>query len=634
MIQNLRYYSDNWFFKGLLGLIVCAFVFFGVGDLIKSLVYDRPIAVVGSDSISMEELDFSVKNDLEKIKMSVKKNITLADLNASAFVQRSLDNLISKHLLKQEQENLKIVASDDIVRQNIHTLTPFLKDGKFNIEQFRAVLQNNRLSEQKLVTEIRSQIINQQYFSSFLDAAALPSYYKKILLDSITKRIAFSTLYIDFNAVSLDEKISDQDIESYYSTNTEGYKKPETRDVDVLVLDIDKLSKKINVDENDLKKTYEDRKDIYASPEKRTFKKYAFENEKDAQSFLKDIESKILPDASLKKIKYVKIEEIKDKTRIDLEGDEADTVFSLEKGVASTEIEKDEKFYVYIVDQINKQQIKPFDQVRKEIEKDIRIERFSEEYKNLKNKIEDDLASGITLKEIASSLKLNIITMNKITNNMTNIVDINNDLKGFEKDLLEQSFNLTEGNASNVIDISFDKSFIIYINKITPESIPELSQIKDLVRKDLEKEKKREKAHALAQKISVSAKKSSDLEKEAIAHKYVFKPQIVYSRFSIQEEKELIDNSSISVLDRAFSMPFNRATFGEIKNGFLVVMPLMEASDKAIKSDTVESLSKRIDNISNEAVMGLLINRLKSKYSVNIKSKNLEYFLKLITRVD
>ncbi|MBP9752544.1 MAG: SurA N-terminal domain-containing protein [Proteobacteria bacterium] len=631
MIQNLRQYSDNWFFKGLLGLIVLCFVFFGVGDLIRNIIYDRPIAKVGKHTVSMEELDRALKIEVQRIQSIKKAPVSMEELNKLGFVEKILDRIVAQHLLEQEINNLKIVVSDSVVRQNIKGLQPFLKDGQFDAALYKSVLQNIGISEQNLVKDIRRQILDQQYFLSFSDAATISPYYRDILIDGMIKKRSFASVTVNLNAITLTQKITPEDVEDFYNSHKDYYKKPESRDLTVLKLDLEKLSQKIDVQDEELKKIYEDRKSTYSDPEKRTIKKVTLKTEDEAKNILDLLKDQKNIKDVIKKQKDLNVEAFENITKKDWKEDNAEKIFNLGLNENSGIIRQQNEFSIYVVEGINPEKQKSFDVVKAEILKEIKIERFQETYKTIKHKIEDDLAGGSKIEDVAKEHSLDFHFVKGLTKDGDALTHVKA-LKDMEKHIIDQAFELSEGNASNVIDTSYDKSVVVFVSKIHAEHVPELKDIKDKVEKDATSEKKHKKGAELVQKIAQEAKSAADLSKFAAQNHFSFVTDRSYSRLSIAEDKELLATKVVGVFDKAFSLPLNRAIASATVDGFIVVMPVKEMNDKSIDQTKKQEIIKRLNGLMHDAIAWLMVETLKSKYSVDIKSKNLEAFLKIILK--
>lgn len=629
MIQNLRQYADNWYFKGFLGLVVFGFIFLGVGDLIRSLVYDRPIAVVGDTSISMEELDRTIRTELKRIQVTQKVQVNLSDLEQYGFIDKMLEKLIAQHVLTQELDRLKIVASDSTIRNNVTHLQPFLKNGVFDPALFDTFLKNTGLTEQGLVRDMRKQIMDQQYFLSFSIAASLPDFYKDILLKAMLQKRVFASVTIDASKITITDKIKEEDVEAFYNDNKDHYRKAESKDLQVLLIDIAERAKNISVSDADLKDAFENRKDLYATPEKRSFKKITAPTQEAAEQVLKVFKETKSLNTVLNTVKDVKVEDINPLSLDMIKGQAGEDLFKLKPAEFSGILADDIGFSIYMVDKIIPALKKTFYDVKAELLKDIQIERYQDDFKKLKNKLEDDLAGGRKMEEIAKELNTNILTLSNISMDQKDLKI--KALQGFEKDVLEQAQQLGENNASNVIDVTSDKSIIVFVQKVTPEHLPEFSVLKKNVTDDYTNYQKRVKASKIAQEIS-NAKTVGQMAELASKNAVTMKTNITFSRMQIAEDKSLQENGAIMIYDRGFALPLGKAIAGPIKEGFFVLMPEKEIEKSQMDQAKKDELLKRFDGLMHESMANLLIESLKKRYKVDIKKERLDAYKKMINK--
>lgn len=629
MIQSLRHYSESWLFKAFLAVVVFCFVFIGVADLIRSFIYDRPIAIVGEHSISQEEFDRFLRNDIRRIQMATKSQISLQDLNEFGFVEKVLDRLIAQHLLEQEMKRLKVVVSENTIRNNAQSMEPFIRDGRFDPTQFKAVLRNAGITEQILVQDMRKQLIQQQYFLTFAQASVLPAYYRDVLLTAMLQKRAFSTVFIPTQKMIVDQKdLSVEALKQFYEAHKEDYKTSEKRDITVLYFDLKKMTENIQVSEEELKAAYNNKSDIYVDPEKRDVYKISFPTQADFEqlktSFANDFSALEKSNPNLK----IEKKGIISKGTLSPEDDEI--VFSLNAGELSEQVQHDMGYAVYVVKSIIPQKQKTFEEVKASLLLEMRIERFSEDYRKMRNAIEDELAGGAKINEILSSYPAlkSIPLVGLQGDNVENLPDY---LQAAKAEILQQAFDLTEGSSSNFLNIDPYSGVIIFVDKIYPENIPAYDEVKNAVQKDFMDNKQAEKARALAQKISSESKNIGSLAKLASQNGVTLETNQVYSRITAVDSKKLQDMNAVNIVDRAFALPLNQTIFAPVKNGFLVIM-----AEKNIKDDfdqaKKEEVLKKFEQLMYDSVAMLLTENLRKNYKVVIKQENLDNYLKSIMR--
>lgn len=630
MIQSLRYYSESWFFKAFLTLIVFCFVFIGAGDVIRSIMFDRPIATVGKHSISQEEFDRTLRNDIARIQEATKSQLTINDLNQFGFIEKVLERLIAQHLLQQEIERLGITISENTIRNNARTMEPFLQDGQFDPTQFKTVLKRVGLTEQALVQDIRKQLTQQQYFSTFAGALVLPPFYKDMLLTAMLQKRAFSVVTIDPKNITVNESsITDENLRQFYDTQKESYKELEKRDITVVYFDLKKLSQPHAVTEEEIKDFYEKRKETYITPEEREIYKIFAPTETKLEEARKEIDSAKNIEKLTDKVKEISVEHLGLLKKNNLPENASDFILDTEAGKYSQARKEALGFVMYFVKKISPQKQKELGEVQQEIREEISLERFQEDYKNMRNKIEDDIAAGTNLNDVIASHKLEKFKFNKIS--METSFKDEKALKDIEKDIKQQAFDLTEESSGNVLEATPYKSFMVVVDKIYPEHILEFDDVKSRVKKEIIEQKKEEKAEEIGKKIANAVKNPESLAKLCKENNLTVEMHKIYSRKSAAEDDSLQKKGLLNAIDRAFSIPLNKAMFAAIKDGFAIIMPEKDIQSTFNEKEKADML-KRFDQLMYESITTFLTDDLKKYYSVSIKKENLDAYLKLITK--
>jgi peptidyl-prolyl cis-trans isomerase D len=630
MIQSLRYYSESWLFKAFLALIVFCFVFIGAGDLIRSLIYDRPIAIVGKHTISQEEFDRTLRNDIARIQAATKSQLTIQDLNQFGFVEKVLERLIAQHLLQQEVERLGITTSETAIRNNARTMDPFLHEGQFDPTQFQTVLKRAGLTERALVQDIRKQLTQQQYFSTFAGASVLPPFYRDMLLTAMLQKRAFSIAVIDPKNVAVDDStITLDDLKQFYEEQKDTYKEQEKRDIAVIYLDLKKLAQAHAITAEEIKEFYEKRKETYITPEEREIYKIFAPTETKLEEVRKEIDTAKSVDKLREKVKDIRIEHLGLLKKNNFPESDADFILDTEAGKYSQAHQEGLGFVIYFVKKILPQKQKDLSEVQQEIREEISLERFQDDYKNMLNKIEDEIAAGANLDDIIASYKLEKFKFNKFS--METSLKDEKKLDDIEKDIKQQAFDLTEGSSGNILEATPYKSFMVVVDKVYPEHVLEFEEVKARVKKEIINEKKEKKAEELAKKIVSAVKNPESLAKLCKEHHLTLETNKVYSRKTAAEDDSLQKKGLLNPIDRAFSMPLNKATFSATKDGFVIVMPEKDIQSTFDEKEKADML-KRFEQLMYESMATFLTDDLKKYYNVSIKKANLDAYLKLITK--
>jgi peptidyl-prolyl cis-trans isomerase D len=179
-----------------------------------------------------------------------------------------LDQLINERVLLDANKDLGISVTDERIKREILSVPAFQKDGKFDPDTYKMLLQAQNMSPRSFEERVREDLavreLPQQIGSAVLVTdAELDAYLR--LKDQ--RR--------DFRFVKLDKPapdtapVSDEEIQAYYKEHTAEFTTPERVALDYLELDGSKVEVNATPDDAVLKERYEKEKSRYVSAEQR-----------------------------------------------------------------------------------------------------------------------------------------------------------------------------------------------------------------------------------------------------------------------------------------------------------------------------------------------------------------------------
>ena len=194
----------------------------------------------------------------------------------------------------------------------------------------------------------------------------------------------------------------------YFEDRKALFRAPEYRKVAVLVLTPDEIAKTIEVSDADAKREYDDHLARYSTPERRDVQQIAFPNEDDARKAAEKI-------AGGQWFEAIAIERglkpadnnlgLVAKTGI-ADPAIAEAAFALKEGEVSEPIKGRFGWMLLRVSKIEPASVTPYATAEADIKRELSSQRAKAEVVNLRNKIEDELAGGARLEEVAQKLKV------------------------------------------------------------------------------------------------------------------------------------------------------------------------------------------------------------------------------------
>ncbi|MDI1257542.1 MAG: peptidylprolyl isomerase [Flavobacterium sp.] len=227
---------------GVIGFCLFAFI---IGDLFHSNLFSGQTRTVGSvngEKITIEDFRQKVDN-VEKSGQQI---------SATQAVNNVWNQEVSIALVKAEFEKLGIMASEDMVMDNLKQVLGLDQDpkfqtaGKFDKVKFEEFLKGN--PEAKQAVELRkkdAQLSAQfQVYSSLIKAGSYTTTGEaKLKYEMETDKVTFDYVAVAYSTIKdSDVKVSDDEILAYMKKDEKKYKAEEMREVDYVVVE-EKASK-------------------------------------------------------------------------------------------------------------------------------------------------------------------------------------------------------------------------------------------------------------------------------------------------------------------------------------------------------------------------------------------------------
>ncbi|MEO5558696.1 MAG: SurA N-terminal domain-containing protein [Dokdonella sp.] len=267
MLQLLRGKKSGLFVKIALVLITIGFSFFGIESYFVSTT-STAVAKVGDSEISQDQFRERVNQQRQRFQQMTNGAADMSMFDKPDIKKGILNQLVDEQVLLSANEQLGITVPAERIRKEILAVPQFQNDGKFDPEQYKAVLASNGMSpggfEQKVRQDLEKNILPTQVGATALVTDADVDTYLRL---HDQRR--------DFHYVKLDKPAADSseipaaDIEAYYKAHGADFMVPERIALDYVELDASKLDVNLTPDDSMLKERYEKEKARYVSNEQR-----------------------------------------------------------------------------------------------------------------------------------------------------------------------------------------------------------------------------------------------------------------------------------------------------------------------------------------------------------------------------
>jgi peptidyl-prolyl cis-trans isomerase D len=626
MLQVFRDSAHKWFVKLLFWLLVLSFGLWGIGDVVYKFFNNQSIAKVGKKSISYEEFNHELQKQSAQIQALAKGKITPEQLKAIGIHNIAINRLVDEAAIEEELEELKLNVSDEMVKDLIHSQKAFQTDGKFDANKFLSILENRSMNERMFFKEFRFSMLQQQFMASLAYGAQLPEFYSETILDALTREFVFAVVEVKANKTKDSQKITAEQLKTFYDQHHVRYTEPEYRNVSVMRLDKTSLRKLLNITNEQVKNVYNEKKDDFKYPERRTVKQLSYSQADKAKKAHQMAVDGVTVEKIQKKIPGGTLEKIDLATKVQLPDSIADKVFAINKDECTEMIQEGNNHYIFFVSEIEAAHSATFEEVKETIENSLIQEQKSAKLEEIRNQIDDGLAAGRKLQEIANELKLSVLNIEAISaqgNDSSGkaLFSTSDDMKEL---IIQKAFTTEQGLDSGLVDVPNEGAFVLVVNKVSPSYVPSFEQVRDKVQKDCEQEKLLEEAAQIAHTMAYEAKSLNMLMEMANRNDCEFSTNHVMTRLEIgKKDRASYDLIPPGLAEKAFLLaPETAIAERNGKNGFTVVMLQKVGKLKSDKKD-VDNIKANLNSGIKEDVAGLTIEGLRAEHAAEINQEML-----------
>ena len=410
MLQTFRLIINSFVGKVFFGILVLTFGLLGVGygfrDLLLGATTRDDAAVVGGTKITLSEMDREFRRNLQNYEQqSHSFNPTVQQKQAMA--QQTLNQAIDNALFANKARDAGFYVGDALVRDIIEHEPAFAGENKrFDKSRFRALLENEGLTETAFIPQVRASMTRQLLMNPIASSATAP----KFLVDDIYRyrneqRVA-QTVTIPNTAATGIAAPTDAEIDTYYKAHTAEFTAPEYRTFTVLSVTPELLMAEIKPTDDDLHAAYDQRKSEFIDPEKRKVTQVRVDDQATADAIAKAMEGgKSMADAA-KSASGGKAQPIAlDFLTKDVFPEELrEPVFSASKGAPIGPVKTILGWYVVVVDDIKEGHQVPFDQVKDKLAEQYKHDTAIDQLSQKIDKMGDRLTGGASMDEVGGTV--------------------------------------------------------------------------------------------------------------------------------------------------------------------------------------------------------------------------------------
>lgn len=519
MLQQMRSGAASWIAKGLMILLVFSFAIWGIADYVRGFGSSGDVAKVGSATIGQAEFAEQLRREVTALRRQFGPAFSIEQAKQLGLDETALNRMIEDKLYVQAAGNLGLSVSDAQVREMIMKAPAFQgMGGQFDRLAFEQYLRREGYSEGMLVALLREDIARTQLLGSlFGSVVSAPAPMVDAVLRYRLERRFADYIVIDPAKLPAPAAPTDAQIDEYYKGNPAAFTAPERRNLAWLELTAAERAKVMTVDDTEVRAEYDANQQAYVTPEKRGVEQVVFATEAEAKAAYEAITKGESFAAMAARTQKLKPEDLSlgVVTKNELPAAIANAAFALEKDKVSEPVISPFGFHLMRVTSVEAGSSRSFDDVKAELRQQIAVHKATDGMVKLRQQIDDQIAGGATLDEIAKTQNLSILLAANVDAQGTDVtgkpVAALPKLPAF----LTESFEMGPEAEPHIIDATDGGLIVLKVTGIQSAALKPLDEVKPQVVAALTERARADAAAERAKQIADRLRAGGDFAREA-----------------------------------------------------------------------------------------------------------------------
>lgn len=469
--------ASNLFVWIILGLLFIALAGFGIGSFSGGA---SRVGAVGDVEISAENYARALDQEIRARIAQTGQPVTLATLRAQGVDQAVLQSLVARAALVNEAEMMGLSVGDTEVARQITQIAAFQGlDGAFDRESYEFTLRQNGLSPAEFEQEVREDTARALLQAAVIGGIAPDQTITEALVAYQAETRDARLLIV--TEADLPEGVplpNTADLEDHYAANPARFTRPEARAITYAWVTPAMLMDTVPIDEAALRALYDDRAALYRQPERRLLEQLVFADTAKAQVAFDAIMAGETGFDAILEERGLSFEDVDlgEVTRDDLLPEAAALIFADQDreiiGPAPTPLGP----ALFRVNAVLDASEITFDEAKEELRAELAAEAARRAIDDLRDPVDDLLAEGLTLEELAETTEL---VLGRIDYTPTS----EDGIAAYDA-FRAAALDVDEGDFPELLTLSDGGLFALRLDAIVPPTLPPLAEVRADVRAD------------------------------------------------------------------------------------------------------------------------------------------------------
>lgn len=605
MLEAIRRLSKNIIVKIFFALLVVSFAIWGIGDFVRlSALNSEFAAKVGGVKIGVRQFEEFLSREQADMREKTKGQISRDILNSPVFKAEVLYSMVRREVTKQEIEKMGFFLGSGAAAKMIESHPAFQKDGKFSPQIFKLLLAGNHMTEQGFIANLKESEAASMLTGAISAVKPAPKVLAEAAAAYKNEIRSADYILIPHGFVKETSTPAEEALKEFYNGNKHLFETPEKREASYFSISESAIAEKKKPTDAEIDKEHSDKLAAY---EKRKLLQILFKDETKA----KEAHAKLAKGEDFYEVAKALAGQSKEKTELgelsiaETTPDVAKTAFKLSEGGYSAPEQTPFGWRILKVVSIK--------QDREALRREIALEAAKDEISGLVNKLDDQIAGGANIKEMAAEFGSRVLAASFEKGAASKLpLEVQNSV-----------FETKEGQFSGIIKTAAGEYFVVKVDKVTPSRIRDYAEVKQSVLEKWRERKTFEKTSLLAKEVIDGLKKDPDIAKAASKHGLKLAGTGKITRLvnekqtSIYTQKLLYDLFTSKTGDVIGPYKTNEAS----EQSDYIIAKLGAVEKPKPNAEEVNSLKKEMEQAAEKEIINQYMGSLSGTIGVQVNEK-------------
>ncbi len=392
----------------LMGLLMLGLAGFGAVNLSGTV---RTVAQVGDEVVPINAYVRELQREIRAVEAQTGQALQMSQAQELGLGQLALSRLTALAALNNEVAQLGVSIGDENLQKEIVAIPAFQGvDGNFDRETYQFQLEQAGMTDAEFESDLRKESARTIVQGAVVGGVVMPATLSDVLTGYVGARRSFTVATLGADALTAPiAEPTDEQLQTYYDENTDRFTLPRTKRLTYAILSPEMLLDSVEVQDDALRSLYNQRIAEFQQPERRLVERLAFSDEAAAMDALAQIEVGGTTFEQLVRDRELELSDIDlgDVTREDL-GEAADAVFGADLDVVVGPLPSVFGPALFRINGSLAANNIPFEDAAPDLREELAAERARRLIEAQAEDINDMLAGGATLEELAGETEMEL----------------------------------------------------------------------------------------------------------------------------------------------------------------------------------------------------------------------------------